>query len=287
MPRIRTIKPEFWSSPDVIGADPWVRLLYIAMWNWADDTGRGTANVKELAAFAFPHDDDPGAPTAAELPSLLTEIRGRFGVVFYTVAGRRYYAIPSWSRHQRNERKAQPRHPGPDDGIEYDPSANDQQGSEQPQQSTGVPPPSYGSSDATHGSSGPGTGEQRNRGSKEAPPAVAPPPSDPEPENKITAGTVVAGWAEAFEESTGRKPSGSMRGQVGREAKACLETADASLVLKAATQVAGKGFATLERELAPMLAKAKATPVIPDGWPEGWGAPSVPGSTNNVPFWER
>lgn len=168
MARIRTIKPEFWSSPSMAGANPWVRLLFIAMWNWADDSGRGTANVKELAAFAFPHDDDPEAPTAAELPSLLTEIRGRFHVVFYEVGGRRFYAIPSWDRHQRNERRAKSRFPAPEDGIEYDLIPSDQQESEQQATVTELPTHRHGTSDAPDGSSGPGTGEQGNRGTKDS-----------------------------------------------------------------------------------------------------------------------
>jgi hypothetical protein len=164
MARIRTIKPEFWSSPSMAGADPWARLLFIAMWNWADDTGRGTANVKELAAFAFPHDDDPGAPTAAELPSLLKEIRGRFDVVFYEVGGRRYYFVPSFDRHQRTERRAGSRHPAPEDGTDYDPCPPGLRIPKNGKENTEVPPGKRGTSVADNGSSGPGTGEQGNRG---------------------------------------------------------------------------------------------------------------------------
>lgn len=146
------------------GADPWARLLFIAMWNWADDTGRGTANVRELAAFAFPDEEDPIAPTAAELPSLLAEVRGRWGVVFYEVGGRRYYAIPSWDDHQRNERRAKSRHPAPEDGTEYDPGPPEQGERRQPRNVAELPTHSGGSSAATDGSSDPGTGEQGNRG---------------------------------------------------------------------------------------------------------------------------
>ena len=56
MARIRTIKPEFWDSPDTAKAGPWARLCFIALWNWADDYGRGTANLKELEGFIFPND---------------------------------------------------------------------------------------------------------------------------------------------------------------------------------------------------------------------------------------
>lgn len=121
MARIRTVKPEFWSSPSMRGANPWARLLFVAMWNWADDAGRGTANVRELHGFAFPDDEDPITPVLTELPALLVEVRDRWDVQFYKVAGRRYYAIPSFDQHQRTERKAQGRHPGPEEGEPYDP----------------------------------------------------------------------------------------------------------------------------------------------------------------------
>ena len=112
MPRIRTIKPEFWSSPDTAKASPMARLLYIAMWNWADDYGIGTANMKELAAFAFPNDDHP---TTSEIPSLCKEVADCYGAVFYMVRERPFYAIPAWDQHQKTERRANRRNPGPDD----------------------------------------------------------------------------------------------------------------------------------------------------------------------------
>jgi hypothetical protein len=149
------------------GADPWARLLFIAMWNWADDCGRGTANNRELAAFAFPDEEDPIAPTAAELPSLLTEVRGRWGVIFYEVGGRRFYAIPTWDVHQRNERRAKSRHPGPEEGTEYDPDPSDQPKLNGQRRFTEVPSHRVGSSVAVRGSSVPGTGEQGNRGTGE------------------------------------------------------------------------------------------------------------------------
>lgn len=65
MPRMRTIKPEFWDSPSTAKADLAVRLTYIAMWNWADDSGRGTANLKELEAFCFPNDEISSLPRAS------------------------------------------------------------------------------------------------------------------------------------------------------------------------------------------------------------------------------
>src|SRR2546423_5593990 len=168
MARIRTIKPEFWSSPDTAAcADPWARLLFVAMWNWADDEGRGTANSKELAGFAFPHDDDI---TPADIRRMLGEVHRAFGVVFYTAKGRPYYAIPSWNNHQKIDKRSSGKHPAPDAGDPWDPEdgpgsdrakdndsrvliEDSEKPSEVPQSPRRMP--------------GAGTGEQGNRGTGE------------------------------------------------------------------------------------------------------------------------
>lgn len=125
MPRIRTIKPEFWSSPDTAQASPLARLTYIAMWNWADDYGRGTLNLKELEGFIFPNDDvstlaagtsDTSAGTSYTFRRVVQEVVNAFGLTIYEVDRRTYYAIPSWNEHQRTERKAKTKHPAPEDG---------------------------------------------------------------------------------------------------------------------------------------------------------------------------
>jgi hypothetical protein len=150
MARIRTIKPEFWDSPSVAQVSPWSRLLFIAMWNWADDHGRGTANLKELEGFAFPNDtkftDRSG--NTVHFRDLVAEVAEAFGVLFYTVRGRPYYEIPSWDDHQRNERRSKgSKHPSPqvDGAVAEIPSVDAE----------------------TPRTSGPVTGEQGNRGTGE------------------------------------------------------------------------------------------------------------------------
>ena len=118
MPRIRTIKPEFWSSPDVAKASAVARLAYIGMWNWADDYGRGTLNLKELEGFIFPNDDikELSVGTSENFRRVVKEVVDTFGIVIYEVHGRTYYAIPTWADHQRTERKAKSKYPAPEDG---------------------------------------------------------------------------------------------------------------------------------------------------------------------------
>ncbi len=134
MARIRTIKPEFWDSPSTASVSFPARLLFIALWNWADDHGRGTANLKELEGFAFPNDDEfcsCGGNTAhrsgntVNFRDLVAEVSEAFDVVFYKVNNRPYYEIPSWNEHQRNERRAKSsKYPGPEEADDLDQSEN-------------------------------------------------------------------------------------------------------------------------------------------------------------------
>ncbi len=45
MARIRTTKPEFWSSAQIIELSRDARLLFIGMWNFCDDNGRHKASL--------------------------------------------------------------------------------------------------------------------------------------------------------------------------------------------------------------------------------------------------
>lgn len=109
--RIRTVKPQFFGSPDTGRASFPARILFQAMWCWADDWGYGETNVKGLNAFAFEHDD----MTDEQVRGLLREVADCWGVVFYSHRGRFYYQIPSWDEHQKTQRRANKKHPKPED----------------------------------------------------------------------------------------------------------------------------------------------------------------------------
>lgn len=113
MARIRTIKPDFFRSPDTAKVDFPVRLFYQALWCWADDFGIGETNLHGLLGFAFPDEDEF---TAQDVRRFCAEVAAHFGARFYTVRGRHYYAIPSWEKHQKLERRTDRRkNPTPDD----------------------------------------------------------------------------------------------------------------------------------------------------------------------------
>lgn len=155
MPRIRTIKPEFWDSPDTAAADLRTRLLYIAMWNWADDYGIGDATPVRLIGFAFPNDEIP----VSDYPRILSEVSRAYGVVFFEHSGRRYFVIPEWEKHQRTEKRAKPNE-ALIEAANAAISAAQRPDAESPRNSAEIPP-------LSDGTSGAGTGEQGNRGTGE------------------------------------------------------------------------------------------------------------------------
>lgn len=165
MPRIRTIKPEFWSSPDVARASAVARLAYIGMWNWADDYGRGTLNLKELEGFIFPNDDikELSVGTSENFRRVVKEVVDTFGIIIYEVHGRTYYAIPTWADHQRTERKAKSKYPAPEDGENVSDQWSDGSSYTFLHTASEVPTQGGGSSRKPEHRNR-GTGEQGNRG---------------------------------------------------------------------------------------------------------------------------
>ena len=156
MGRIRSIKPEFFTSPDTAKASPKARLLYIAMWCWADDWGVGETNFNALLGFAFPESDEI---ERKEVQSLCKEVADAFGTEFYDVDGRHYYSIPAWEEHQRTQRRAARKNP-PSDHPKATPDLR-------VCNADAVSVRTQGNSLHSQGEPGEGTGEQGNRGTGE------------------------------------------------------------------------------------------------------------------------
>lgn len=198
MARIRTLKPEFWNSPSTAQADLAVRLTFMAMWNWADDSGHGTANLKELEAFCWPNDDVRDLPREKSGDSrgksahgwrnfaeICGEVAEVYGVTFYRVAGRPYYEITNFKRHQSKDYRKESRYPLPDEGEIYDvTSGNALSSGGRLNASSWDSAGGRGNSAGVAGDSGPGTVEKGKRGTGEQtsssakPPAVAQPPRE-------------------------------------------------------------------------------------------------------------
>lgn len=104
MARIRTIKPEFFTSEDIVELSAFARLLYVATWCEADREGRLIWKPKTFKMRYFPADD-------VDIDALCAEILTRKMVILY---GDGLAYIPSFSRHQHvNPREAKSELPDP------------------------------------------------------------------------------------------------------------------------------------------------------------------------------
>ena len=96
MPRIRTIKPEFWTSEQIVECSTNARLLFVGLWCFCDDQGVHPASTKRLRMEVFPGDlfsDDQVREWVEELKAngLLQEFESE---------GEKYWHVTGFSKHQ-------------------------------------------------------------------------------------------------------------------------------------------------------------------------------------------
>jgi len=105
MSRIRTIKPEFFTSEDIVALTPMARLLYIALWCEADKEGRMVWKPKTFKMRYLPAD-------SCDIGGLCAELLNAKLVVLY---GDGYAYIPAFKAHQHiNPRESVSQLPEPD-----------------------------------------------------------------------------------------------------------------------------------------------------------------------------
>lgn len=110
MPRIRTIKPDFWTDAKILRISPLARLLFIGMWNFADDNGVLEADPLQLKVRILPCDD-------IDISSLLSELQKIGLVVNYQVNGASYLWIKNFKKHQTIDRPRKSTFPPPPNDI--------------------------------------------------------------------------------------------------------------------------------------------------------------------------
>jgi hypothetical protein len=93
MARIRTIKPEFWTDDKIVELSAYARLLFIGMWNFADDGGNMPASYKSIKLQVLPADD-------VDVVALVNELKAANLIKEYTVEDKTYLNITGW-RHQK------------------------------------------------------------------------------------------------------------------------------------------------------------------------------------------
>lgn len=93
MARIRTIKPDFFTSEDVVTLSPLARLLYVATWLEADREGRFVWRPKTLKLRYLPGDQ-------CDIDELADELVRVGLVVPYVIDGQTFAEIPTFAKHQ-------------------------------------------------------------------------------------------------------------------------------------------------------------------------------------------
>lgn len=137
MARIRTIKPEFWTSEQVMDCDPIARLLFIGIWNFCDDAGNHPASEKTIKAQVFPGDD----VDSKSIRRMLDELSANGLLSFYESSCKRYLHVNGW-RHQKIDKPTIKHPPFPGNELPgYVPEVRDEADDNEGMRSatTGVP----------------------------------------------------------------------------------------------------------------------------------------------------
>ena len=119
MPRIRSIKPEFWIDEKVARLSRDSRLLFLATLSMADDYGNLRGNPAMLKARSFAYDDDL---TVVKVAKLRDELMEAGFLLSYVANGENLIHIMGWAKHQRVDKPGKPHFPGPSDEDHAKPS---------------------------------------------------------------------------------------------------------------------------------------------------------------------
>lgn len=122
MARIRSIKPETWSDQKLarrLSRD--ARLLYIALWNFADEQARMVGDPRQVKGMCLSMDDDLGPK---EIDALLEELAMAGRVLRYEVDDELFLFLPYLSKHQRLDSGQESRFPAPPDHDPAPPPQN-------------------------------------------------------------------------------------------------------------------------------------------------------------------
>jgi hypothetical protein len=93
MARIRTVKPEFFTSESVLAVSPLARLFFIGLWCEADRDGRLKWKPKTLKFRYLPGD-------SVNIEKLCLELESEKMIITYTIDVVDYCEIPSFTSHQ-------------------------------------------------------------------------------------------------------------------------------------------------------------------------------------------
>lgn len=107
MARIRTIKPDAFTSDSLSTVPRETRWTFAGLWTYADDAGRARDDTRLIKAALYPLDDDV---TLADIDADLDRLHRIGGICRYVVDERRFLHMPKW-HHQKINRPTPPKSP--------------------------------------------------------------------------------------------------------------------------------------------------------------------------------
>lgn len=110
MARIRTIKPEFFTSETIQKLPFGARLTFIGVWTSADDEGRAHDNAKLMKASVWPLD---ARVSPQRVDRWLQDLADLGLVQRYCVEGKRFLQVNAWLEHQKINRPTPSKFPPP------------------------------------------------------------------------------------------------------------------------------------------------------------------------------
>lgn len=94
MPRMRSIKPEFFTDAELCDLPPLHRILFAGLWCHEDRNGCVEDKPKELKVKILPYD-------ACNVDSMLQDLADAGFIIRYEVNGERFICTPAFKEHQR------------------------------------------------------------------------------------------------------------------------------------------------------------------------------------------
>jgi len=119
---VRNIKRDFFRSPSLALCSIPARLTFQGLWLEADGCGRGYADPRVIKGAIWPLDD---AITHTKVDGHLRELAETGHIVLYETAGKRYYAVLGWEKHQSSSyRRGEAQYPAPPGSVEDGPACH-------------------------------------------------------------------------------------------------------------------------------------------------------------------
>lgn len=103
---IRSIKPDFWTDEKIVELSFQARLLFIGLWNFADNSGRMYYSPKRIKMQIFPADKHDITP-------LLTELQREKLIAIYTSDWQEFLQIINFAKHQKVDPRYESKLPAP------------------------------------------------------------------------------------------------------------------------------------------------------------------------------